>query len=295
MGIALVRHNARIGLGRAEGVVESEVLQKVLRKHLGRDHVSITEARLLRNIEHGNAPTQPNNSERVAQGMLVNAGLVTFGPSGSTSEAPLALSDDVRFSLLLDEEPILSAPPRRPRRSPVCAPDVPTSAPRGRKRDATAMTEHLNDPVDDNTPPESKIKPSEVPFALAWSVQDPPSSVDGELCAVLHAVDDVILRLYPLWGWNVVAADSWVQGVCLPGVLVVNGKWFLNPALLDHFESITARWNHHGTLELRGDGLWLGTGRPIEELNAAALHWWLGNAMIALRRDDRVGRRGGTL
>jgi transcriptional regulator with XRE-family HTH domain len=134
VGITLSRQNARLGLARAEGAVDRDVLERSLRKHQGRDHVSITEARLLHHVEHGDAPTQPSNAERVALGMLVNAGLITFGSSRPRGEAPLILSEDVRFSLLIDEEPSPHAAPRRPRRSPACDPDVPpptpTNAPR---------------------------------------------------------------------------------------------------------------------------------------------------------------------
>ena len=46
---------------------------------------------------HGDAPTQPSDPERVAQGVLVNAGLVSFGASStSTCESPMVPSDDVR-------------------------------------------------------------------------------------------------------------------------------------------------------------------------------------------------------
>ena len=129
VGITLSRQNARLGLARAEGAVDQDVLQRALRKHQGRDHVSITEARLLHRIEHGDAPTQPSNTERVALGMLVNAVLITFGPSRPKGEAPLILCEDVRFSLLIDEEPGPRAAPRRPRRGPACDPDVPPPTP----------------------------------------------------------------------------------------------------------------------------------------------------------------------
>jgi hypothetical protein len=133
VGIALCRQNARLNLARAAQAVDDKVLQRALRMHLGRDHLSVIEARLLHHIEHGDVPTQPSNPERVALGMLTNAGLVITTPGRAKGEAPLVLAEDVCFSLMLDEDPEPAARPRRRRRSPASAPDVPTNnAPRGR-------------------------------------------------------------------------------------------------------------------------------------------------------------------
>ena len=142
------------------------------------------------------------------------------------------------------------------------------------------MTEYGNESSDDDTRPDPEASASEVRDALSWSALSPPSEIDDGIGAALWAVTDVVLRLYPLCGWIAVAADSSVRGVCCPGVFVVNGTWFFNPALLEHFDTLRARWNHHGSLELHGDGQWLGSGRPLEELNVEALDWWLGEAMV---------------
>lgn len=72
-------------------------------------------------LENGDVPTQPSNAERVAMGVLVNAGLVAFAEApAKAAEAPMVLSGDVRFSLMLDEDPPeTGAKPASRRRSPV--------------------------------------------------------------------------------------------------------------------------------------------------------------------------------
>lgn len=121
VGARLRRSGARLAVVPANDAVDAKVLEAALRRHLGRDHVKLTEARMLRHVEHDDVPTQPSNPERVAMGVLVNAGLVAFGePPTKTAEAPLVLSEDVRFSLMLEEDPNdEGTAPRRRRRSPV--------------------------------------------------------------------------------------------------------------------------------------------------------------------------------
>lgn len=117
-GMALRRNGNQLAITGAVDAVDTGTLEAAVRRHLHRDHLSVTEARLLRQVEHGDVPTQPSNPERVAMQTLVNAGLVMFAsPAAKNTEAPMVLSDDVRYSLLLDEDPDASVPPRRRRRS----------------------------------------------------------------------------------------------------------------------------------------------------------------------------------
>jgi transcriptional regulator with XRE-family HTH domain len=119
VGLAIRRSISRLALVGDRTAISEGVLKGAVRRHIGRDHLSITEARMLRQVQYGDAPTQPSNPERVAMGVLVNAGLVDFGSSPSpTAEAPVILSEDVRFSLLLDDDQDDSAEPTRRRRSP---------------------------------------------------------------------------------------------------------------------------------------------------------------------------------
>lgn len=74
------------------------------RRHLGRHNVGRRELRLLRRVEQGDLPRATANPDIVALGVLTNAELVTFATGGPPrAEAPMVLSDDVPFSLLLDE------------------------------------------------------------------------------------------------------------------------------------------------------------------------------------------------
>jgi transcriptional regulator with XRE-family HTH domain len=105
-GLALRRSASRLAIVDAARAVDPNVLAAAMRRHQGRNHMSLLEARLLRCVEHDDVPTQPSNAERVALQTLVNSGLITFGPSGTkNAEAPLVLADDVVHSLLLDEDP----------------------------------------------------------------------------------------------------------------------------------------------------------------------------------------------
>ena len=93
-----------------------------MRKHLARDRVNLTEARMLRNVLFDNIPTQLSNPDQKALGVLVNAELVDFTPGDGKREASMALSADVRDALMLDEDPSpIGDRTPRPRRSPVTA------------------------------------------------------------------------------------------------------------------------------------------------------------------------------
>jgi hypothetical protein len=122
VGMRIRRSTSRLAVERADSALDNDTLKAAVRRHLNRDHLNLTEAKLLRSVAHGDVPTQPNNAEKVALGVLVNAGLVEFAPAPSTNaEAPMMLSDDVRYSLLLDELPADEGSAPRPRRSPATA------------------------------------------------------------------------------------------------------------------------------------------------------------------------------
>jgi hypothetical protein len=84
--------------------VDGQVLTAALRRHIARDGLALGEARMLDRIVRGDLPKEPSNPEMVATGVLLNASLITHGiPAAPGRTAPLVLTDDVRFSLLLDE------------------------------------------------------------------------------------------------------------------------------------------------------------------------------------------------
>lgn len=102
-GLALRRTNGRLSIVRGE-TIDSTALKAAIRRQLGREHVSVAEARMLRRVEAGTAPQAPSNPETVTLGVLVNAGLVAFGEQRTRqTEAPMVLADDVRYSLFLEE------------------------------------------------------------------------------------------------------------------------------------------------------------------------------------------------
>jgi transcriptional regulator with XRE-family HTH domain len=105
VGMTFQRQSAAVKIVTAADKADRDAVARALRKHLARDHVSVIEARMLRAVELGAVPKQPTNPERVALGVLVNAELVGFAESGGRHrEAPMVLADDVRFSLMLDDE-----------------------------------------------------------------------------------------------------------------------------------------------------------------------------------------------
>lgn len=84
----------------------------ILRSHLARDGVSVSEARMMRRIRTGAVPKVLGNADNVALGVLANAQLVAADETGTWR-----LADDVRYSLLLD--PIESEGlPEQERRAP---------------------------------------------------------------------------------------------------------------------------------------------------------------------------------
>ena len=105
-GLRLRRSNARLAITRDPDPVDTTSLKTAIRRHLGRHNVGRRELRLLRRIEQERVPKATSNPDIVALGVLVNAELVTFETSGAPrSETPMTLSEDVRFSLMLDKEP----------------------------------------------------------------------------------------------------------------------------------------------------------------------------------------------
>ena len=106
IGLRLNRNPAGFSLTRGVEVCPPDVVADVIRSHVNRDGLNLTEAAMLRRVANGEAPREPTNPESVALAVLGNARLVQHGQAATTtSQAPLELSDAVRFSLLLDEEP----------------------------------------------------------------------------------------------------------------------------------------------------------------------------------------------
>lgn len=102
--LVLRRTNARLQIARGESAVDPGALKITIRRQLGREQVSLSEARMLRRVEQSALPQQPSNPETVTLGILVNSELVSFGENPTKqTEAPMVLSDDVRYSLFLDE------------------------------------------------------------------------------------------------------------------------------------------------------------------------------------------------
>lgn len=104
VGMRLSRVANRYRIDRDVTAANDEELAALVRAHITREGLNLTEASMLACIREGNAPRDPSNPETVAIGSLVNARLVEPGaPPTRTSEMPLVLSEAVRFSLLLDE------------------------------------------------------------------------------------------------------------------------------------------------------------------------------------------------
>ena len=106
IGLRLNRNPAGFSLTRAVEACPADVLADVIRSHVNRDGLNLTEAAMLRRVANGEAPREPTNPEAVALGVLGNARLVEHGEAPTpTSQAPLVLAEAVRYSLLFDEEP----------------------------------------------------------------------------------------------------------------------------------------------------------------------------------------------
>lgn len=95
-GLRLHRLNGQLAIERATEPIDPTQLKAVVRAHLLRAGMNLTEARLLRRIADGRRVKELSNPDAVAYGTLTNAGLV---------DADGALADDVAYSLALDSRP----------------------------------------------------------------------------------------------------------------------------------------------------------------------------------------------
>lgn len=102
VGMRVHRLRDQVAVVRAVEPISRAALGQLTRKHLHRTAISLSEARIVFRLASGTPPRDPGNSERVAIGVLANAGLLEPDPAGA---AEMRLSEDVRFSLLLDEAP----------------------------------------------------------------------------------------------------------------------------------------------------------------------------------------------
>ncbi|MGY6502200.1 MAG: helix-turn-helix domain-containing protein [Acidimicrobiales bacterium] len=82
VGLVLHRLGDKVTI-RASADVDGDQVAAALRSHINRDGLILSEIRLLRRILDGDCPTQPNNAEQVALGVLANARLIQpDGPGG---------------------------------------------------------------------------------------------------------------------------------------------------------------------------------------------------------------------
>lgn len=96
-GQQLRRHQHLVALARAVTDDDADRIRAALRIHLARNGVSAGEVRLLRRIHAGTVPKVLGNADSVTLGVLANAQLIA-----SDDGATWGLTDDVRYSLLLD-------------------------------------------------------------------------------------------------------------------------------------------------------------------------------------------------
>ena len=121
-----LHHDVRIA--RTVTTVDPQTLDDLWRIHLARRSLTITQARLLKHIRDGVVPLASNrDTQKVRLPELRNAGLITAAAAESGSTAKWELTDDVRFSLLVDELPTTAdvAAPAKPRPAHRTAPGRP--------------------------------------------------------------------------------------------------------------------------------------------------------------------------
>jgi hypothetical protein len=81
--------------------VDPKVIEVALRRHLARDSVGLAEARMLRRIADDDPPRVPSHNDDVQIAVLLKADLIAPGAGTKGRTAPLELTPDVRYSLLL--------------------------------------------------------------------------------------------------------------------------------------------------------------------------------------------------
>lgn len=114
VGLRIHRLNSTVSLRQAVDAVGPDALAGALRRHLARDGISLSEARMLHQLALGTRKRTLSNAETVALGVLGNAELISYGPApDKSSEAPVLLTDDVRYSLMLDNTPAPAPAPAR--------------------------------------------------------------------------------------------------------------------------------------------------------------------------------------
>lgn len=119
-------HRLGLDVKVVSAVAPASLVQDLARRSLARRGVNICYARIVHQAMTSRLPRAPNNAEKVAIAAMVNAGILTDA-AGDRGEVPV-LSEDTRFSLMLDEPP----PPMRP------AAARPSAASSARSRSANA-------------------------------------------------------------------------------------------------------------------------------------------------------------
>ena len=102
-GLRLHRSSSNLGIRPGVEAVDPKAITAALRRHLARDSIGLGEARMLRRIADGDPPRVPSHHENVLIAVLLKADLITPGVGTKGRTAPLELTPDVRYSLLLDD------------------------------------------------------------------------------------------------------------------------------------------------------------------------------------------------
>lgn len=102
-GLEVRQVGGLVELSASHAATATEAVRALSRVHLARRSLNLSQALMLHRVTRGRMSrklaTSPStgNPDQVTRGSLLNAGLVEVNPSGG-----LNLSEDVRFSLLLD-------------------------------------------------------------------------------------------------------------------------------------------------------------------------------------------------
>lgn len=98
VGARLHRRADRVGIRRTLGTAAVAQVRAVVRRHLARSGLRVTEIRLLRRIHRGTSAKELGNADYVALGRLANPGLIELAPpSGPTSNHVWVLAEEVMF------------------------------------------------------------------------------------------------------------------------------------------------------------------------------------------------------